>query len=476
MALQGFMDFAGLGPQVETLQPPKQTNLTLQKTSDSSFSQLLSSLKKDESPSSEKSSKESDVKTSQASYKEEKTEAAEPAKADDSQKTKVSEAKSEKAEENSFEEKADKKEVLSENKELKALKKENQVKAELKNPKNPDKNQKISSKKAEKEAPAQAIHSRLAELMQNAQDFSQFVKKEGEAEVKTQCLTKLSKAEMTKNSDFGPEITDFENLPAGITAEQLKYLAGQDEDSEEGFDLNHKASGTEKFSRFDKEGKITVEDLRTKPDFESVLAESKEEKPLKTELKVTGENTATITMDYVPQDAQADILSLNNQTAGSNASTFQAMLNNQIQANVPEFVKAGNIVLKDNNQGTINLVLHPDDLGNVKIQLSLDGKTVQGHIAVATKEALQVFKDNSETLREAFIKSGFENASFDVSYGSGQSGSFGQGTEEFTQNDGSGIWANKSYAQGGVEISSDMMGEFAKIDADFEKNSVNIVA
>ena len=62
MALQGFMDFAGLGPQVETLQPPKQTNLTLQKTSDSSFSQLLSSLKKDESPSSEKSSKESEVK------------------------------------------------------------------------------------------------------------------------------------------------------------------------------------------------------------------------------------------------------------------------------------------------------------------------------------------------------------------------------------------------------------------------------
>lgn len=471
MALQGFMDFAGLGPQVETLQPPKQTNLTLQKTSDSSFSQLLSSLKKDESPSSEKSSKDSDVKTSQASYKEEKNEATESVKADDIQKTKVSEAKSEKAEE-----KADKKEVLSENKELKALKKENQAKADLKNPKNPDKNQKISSKKAEKEAPAQSIHSRLAELMQNAQNFSQFVKKEGEADEKAQSLTKLSKAEMSKAPDFSPEITDFENLPDGITAEQLKYLAGQNEDSELSFDLNHKASGTEKLSKFDKEGKITVEDLRTKPDFESLLSEAKEEKPLKTELKVTGENTATITMDYVPQDAQADILSLNNQTAGSNASTFQQMLNNQIQANVPEFVKAGNIVLKDNNQGTINLVLHPDDLGNVKIQLSLDGKTVQGHIAVATREALQVFKDNSETLREAFIKSGFENASFDVSYGSGQSGSFGQGTEEFTQNDGSGLWANKSYAQGGVEISSDMMGEFAKIDADFEKNSVNIVA
>ena len=48
MALQGFMDFAGLSPQLDTLQLPKQTNLTLQKTSDSSFSQILSSFYKDD--------------------------------------------------------------------------------------------------------------------------------------------------------------------------------------------------------------------------------------------------------------------------------------------------------------------------------------------------------------------------------------------------------------------------------------------
>ena len=48
MALQGFMDFAGLSPQLDTLQLPKQSNLTLQKTSDSSFSQILSSFYKDD--------------------------------------------------------------------------------------------------------------------------------------------------------------------------------------------------------------------------------------------------------------------------------------------------------------------------------------------------------------------------------------------------------------------------------------------
>ena len=482
MALQGFMDFAGLSPQLDTLQLPKQTNLTLQKTSDSSFSQILSSFykddasfKKDESVSSEKTS----LTASENPVKAENAEKKLSENKDDkiSEKTDKAEVKSEKTEKEPEKKKTEPEEVLAKNTEVKTVKKENQAKTEVKNLKNQDKNPKVSSKKAEKEAESPVLHTRLTELMQNAQDFSQFVKKEEDAEVKTEGLTKFSKADLKKDAAFEVEVTDFENLPEGITPEQLKYLADQKEDSELNLDLNHKSSSAEKLTKLDKEGKITVEDLRTKPDFESLLHQAKEEKPLKTELKVTGENTATITMDFVPQDAQADILSLNNQTASSNASTFQQMLNNQIQANVPEFVKAGNIVLKDNNQGTINLVLHPDDLGNVKIQLSLDGKTVQGHIAVATKEALQVFKDNAETLREAFIKSGFDGASFDVSYQNSGNGSF-EGGQQFAQNDGSELWAKRTYSTGGVEVFGDMNSsdDFFNFESEFDKNSVNIVA
>ena len=149
------------------------------------------------------------------------------------------------------------------------------------------------------------------------------------------------------------------------------------------------------------------------------------------------------------------------------------MLNNQIQQSAPEFVKAGNLVLKDNNQGTINLLLRPDELGNVKLHLSLDGKNISGHITVATKEALEVFKDNAETLREAFIKSGFESASFDVAYsgnnGAGQESSFQQ------QNDGKEFVAKKVYEN----HSDNSDGEFDKIVEKNDKNkeySINIVA
>ena len=224
--------------------------------------------------------------------------------------------------------------------------------------------------------------------------------------------------------------------------------------------------------------KISVQDLRSDSEKQNALLLAENEKNSQNSLKVSNVQVSSDGTNFINmemnQAVSADVLSLNNQTAGANGSNFQAMLNNQIQSNISEFVKAGNIILKDNDQGQINLILHPDDLGNVKIHLSLDGKNISGQIIVSSKEALQVFKDNAETMREAFIKNGFDGANFDVAYNN--SGSQSGNSSGFEQNDGTGLIARKMYsnAHESSEIGFDdgMNKEIEK----YSNYSVNIVA
>ena len=225
-------------------------------------------------------------------------------------------------------------------------------------------------------------------------------------------------------------------------------------------------------------GKISVQDFRSDSEKQNALLLAENEKNSQNGLKVSNVQVSSDGTNFINmemnQAVSADVLSLNNQTAGANGSNFQAMLNNQIQSNISEFVKAGNIILKDNGQGQINLILHPDDLGNVKIHLSLDGKNISGQIIVSSKEALQVFKDNAETMREAFIKNGFDGANFDVAYNN--SGSQSGNSSGFEQNDGTGLIARKMYsnAHESSEIGFDdgMNKEIEK----YSNYSVNIVA
>lgn len=277
------------------------------------------------------------------------------------------------------------------------------------------------------------------------------------------------------------EVAGLENAKVNFQDVREKLEAT---DKEVALNLDEKLSGDElnlnrdvlnenpKVSKFDKEGKITVQDFRT--ELSEAQNESKDNGPkLKTEVHFDNNNTATITMD-VANNAQNDVLSLNSQTAASDGSNFQAMLNNQIQAQAPELVKTGSIILKDNDKGTINLVLHPDDLGNVKIHLSMDGKTVHGHITVNSKEALQVFKDNAETLREAFIKNGFDAANFDVAFNNQSSGQNQEFNQSFNE---SQFIGKKAYGD---------LGGAGDVDSGFERNlqenenfsnySINIVA
>ena len=203
------------------------------------------------------------------------------------------------------------------------------------------------------------------------------------------------------NKEIGvdnPRLSDF------MEAEETGTLEGLDSKSEKKFFL-------------DKDKKIAVQDLRSensaqKPDEKS--GKSMKSSTEISEIYRNEKNNPQVTMDFAA-NAQQNIGSLNNQVAGSAGSNFQAMLANQIQENAGEIVKAGNIVLKDNDVGSIKLILHPESLGNVKIDLQVNEKNISGKIIVATQEAFNAFKETAENLKQAFVQSGFESAGLELS-------------------------------------------------------------
>ena len=226
---------------------------------------------------------------------------------------------------------------------------------------------------------------------------------------------------------------------------------------------------------------ISLESGEKKPDFFKLELSSSDGKGAK-EVPSLFENIFTVTdersveqkiadfksemkSDYSEQDnslnlslslsetAKQNILSSNNQTAGASGSTFQQMLSQQIQFNAPDFVRAGNIVLQDNNSGSINMILKPENLGNVKINLHLSDNVITGQITVNSKEAFEAFKQNLETLKQAFQNSGFENANLSLSYADTSSGSFAQGerqqsSEQFFSNKVYGDYASSAEISG----------------------------
>ncbi|MBO4318932.1 MAG: flagellar hook-length control protein FliK [Treponema sp.] len=192
---------------------------------------------------------------------------------------------------------------------------------------------------------------------------------------------------------------------------------------------------------------FTVFDERTVPAQEEekkVISEVKN-------LKGSSEQHQNTQASMISENINANILSTNDQSASATGSTFQQMLSQQIQQNAPEFAKAGTIILKDQNSGSINMVLRPESLGNVKISLQLTDKNISGHIIVQSKEAMEAFKENLDLLRHSFQENGFENAQLSLSLA--DSSSENQFAQNQSGNDGQLVAgrAYKEYGQSGEE-------------------------
>lgn len=225
-------------------------------------------------------------------------------------------------------------------------------------------------------------------------------------------------------------------LPVSEIAENLS-------ESQTALKNSDKIQSSEKKS----EAKVTVYDLRTKKSVEGTetvkaVQKAADKKELALDFQQKNQNTMQVNLDMADK-VQANITSSSSQAAGANGSTFQTMLSNTIQQNAPEFVKAGNIILRDNNKGTINLIVKPEQLGNVKISLSLNDKVISGQISVASKDAMEAMRQSIDSLKQAFTESGFETGAFDLNFSDNQQ-SFAQ-SGNGSQNQQSEFLAKQAY-------------------------------
>lgn len=295
-------------------------------------------------------------------------------------------------------------------------------------------------------------------------------------------ISEKSSLDKETENDFKALLLNSEEKEAALAASASSLLDGQKfvreaEDFSYVMDgkVQEQVSEQPKISSLKKDGKksvIQVTDLRTKAEAPVQKDATKEiKKNFEMTVKETGKASVEMTLDLSDQ-AQKNILSLDNQSAASDGSTFQAMLKNQITQNASEFVKAGNIVLRDNNQGQINLILHPEGLGNVKITMEMNGKALVGHITVQSREAMEAFGQSADALKQAFVQNGFEDASFDVSFAGSQM-QFAQGqTQDDTQ--GRAQKGRKIYG----EFTQESLTSVQEISDNFidDDVSVNVVA
>lgn len=218
--------------------------------------------------------------------------------------------------------------------------------------------------------------------------------------------------------------------------------------------------------------KIEVQDLRTAAENGVTEASLKDGNFVTTVSQ--GEGSADITMQLAQGNGASGTTSP--VAPGVKEVNFGAMLSTQLQNNATELVRTGSIILRDGNVGTINLILHPEELGNVKISLELNDKMVSAQIRVASEEAFQAFKESIASLKQAFADSGFDTGSFDLSWaGNGQQQQGGQQQH----NQGHIAFADTLYGEMMAEdgIDSGVEGEILqKTYSDSSQVAVNIMA
>lgn len=92
-----------------------------------------------------------------------------------------------------------------------------------------------------------------------------------------------------------------------------------------------------------------------------------------------------------------------------------------------DIVKRSSILIRENGSGEIKLDLKPDNLGQVRIRITMENNNIAGKIFVENSNVKEAFDQNMQQLYRAFKEHGFENAALNVSVGD-------QGSEQRERN------------------------------------------
>jgi len=103
------------------------------------------------------------------------------------------------------------------------------------------------------------------------------------------------------------------------------------------------------------------------------------------------------------------------ESSASQSMRFEQALSQELRENLgADIVRQASIIVRNGGEGTIQLSLKPETLGNVKIRLEMAENKITGHIIVESSEALRAFERELPVLEKAFQDSGFSETSLDM--------------------------------------------------------------
>ncbi|MDC7126783.1 MAG: flagellar hook-length control protein FliK [Spirochaetales bacterium] len=154
---------------------------------------------------------------------------------------------------------------------------------------------------------------------------------------------------------------------------------------------------------------------------------------------------------------------LKNTQRSAEVKNMQSSVLSQLKDSVNnQIVKQAGIVLKGDGTGEIKLIMKPESLGKVRIQLSLDNNHIGGRIIVENNIVKEIFESNLQNLYKAFGSEGFENGGLEVSVQ-------GEGSQSENRNQNKG----RSYGGRAVQVLEDAVPEI--ISTEWRNNAVNMV-